>query len=55
LTNALKDKVDGIIREGNPWTDSEFPPAKSSLGQNNKYNDVEWKRISEIYKDPKIF
>jgi hypothetical protein len=39
---------------GFPWEDSEFPAGANSLGFTNG-GTVPWKRISEIFSDPKIF
>jgi hypothetical protein len=43
--------VDDIIAVGQPWQDSEFPPSAESLGNKKGLEKVDWKRISEIYKD----
>ena len=54
---------------GSQWTDDIFPPNNSSISNNSqKFNDlfeceendidtseIEWKRISEIYPEPKLF
>jgi hypothetical protein len=48
-------KVDKIIANSQPFTDEDFPANLQSLGTAAKFQNIQWKRISEIYQEPKIF
>ena len=54
--------VQSVIEKGEPWTDQDFPPEIRSLANENdeaeqreRMKDYSWKRLSEIYKDCKVF
>ena len=54
--------VSKVIRRGQPWIDSDFPPEPESLFNPNidrndqsKFDSLDWKRATECYEDPKIF
>ena len=54
--------VKETIAKGEPWTDREFLPIKSNLfdpeiDKKNAqlFENMEWKRASEIYEQPNIF
>ena len=54
--------VKETIKKGQPWTDNVFLPVKSSLfdaaidTKNTQiFEDLQWKRASEIYQSPAIF
>lgn len=54
--------VQSVIEKGEPWTDQDFPPEMRSLANENdeaeqreRMKDYSWKRLSEIYKDCKVF
>ena len=54
--------VKETIKKGQPWTDNTFLPVKSSLfdaaidTKNTQiFEDLQWKRASEIYQSPAIF
>ena len=53
-----------IIQLGKPWTDAEFPPERKSLydpkidtevDDPRKFNNLTWKRASEIFNPVYIF
>ena len=55
---SIENMVAGVIAEGKPWTDKDFPPESKSLfdprvdnGDASQFTQ-EWKRISEVYKNP---
>ncbi len=54
--------VQSVIEKGEPWTDQDFPPEMRSLANENdeaeqreRMKDYSWKRLSDIYKDCKVF
>ena len=61
---AMERQMYEIIQLGKPWTDSEFPPERKSLydpkidtevDDPRKFNNLTWKRASEIFKPVYIF
>ena len=54
-TDLLKD----LKAQGKKFTDSDFPPDKSSLAppaDQGEYKDVVgWKRANEVFKNPQLF
>ena len=55
--------MEKIEAKGEPWTDPEFPPEYRSLYDvdldfdviGTKFSKCSWKRVSNIYKNPKMF
>ena len=62
-TKEMKMFVDKTISLGKPWTDTDFPPERSSLYDPNidrdidtrTFNSFKWKRASEIFNPIYIF
>ena len=59
---SAKQFVDEVIAKGQPWTDKDFPPEPSSIvnsddsqNQNAKFEDVGWRRASQIYPKQEVF
>jgi len=49
------DFVKEKIEAGEPFTDAEFPPEQKSLSLKGNYENLTWKRASEIFENPAIF
>ena len=54
--DEVKAKVEKLMALEEPFTDPEFPPNIQSLGGKPElWKGVEWKRVGEVFKHPKIF
>ena len=54
--------VNETIQQGQPWTDTEFPPERSSLYDIKidqvdvkTFNSITWKRASDIFNSVYVF
>ena len=58
----MAEYVQGVIENGEPWTDPEFPPEFCSLYKESvtsideeAFIKLEWKRASQIFEEPVVF
>jgi calpain-15 len=58
VKKILKSNYSELIKEhnesGQKWTDPEFPPDQSSIGQVDDVGKVTWKRIPDVIKNPQF-